>query len=89
MRLHESDSYVTILIPETADLSVGSAILGKAQDTQSPPQEAHCREAIFFPAVVGNLNTSKGASGISSKAHTSSVLDQHSICLGGQHTLAS
>ncbi len=53
MRLHGRNSYVVILIPETAinwtwekQLAwlVGSAILGKAQEAQSSPQRAHYHE---------------------------------------------
>ncbi len=33
--------------------SVGSAILGKAQDAQYPPQGAHCHEDSFFHFLGG------------------------------------
>ncbi len=44
--------------------------------------------AVFFTPVMGNLNRSKGTNGTPSQAYTNSVLDQHSIYPGGQHTLA-
>ncbi len=53
--------------------SVGSAILGKAQEAQSPPQGAHYREDIFSLPKVGNLNRSEGTNVTPNKAYTKSV----------------
>ncbi len=66
------DSYVVILIPETAinwacekkpAWSVGFDILGKAREARSPPQGAHYHKGCFLTPVVGNLNRSKGTYG--------------------------
>ncbi len=64
MKLHGRDSYVVILIPETADLLGCGEVAGlvgrirhpgKTQDAKSPPQGAHYHEDSFFHSRVGKF----------------------------------
>ncbi len=56
----------TFLSSHTLKLAwpVGSAILGKVHDAQSPPQGAHFHEDISFTPVVGSQRRSRGNNGL-------------------------